>query len=307
MGDVVNPVVLEKGLKTTFFKAYDAGTPITSLVATEVPSGATEEKYGWLGTAPAMREWVDERQPAGLLDHDYTIKNKKYEASIAIDTDTLEDDQTGQINIRVQDLGARARRHPDVLLADLINNGETNLCYDGQAFFDTDHSEGSSGTQDNDLTYDVSDTSVVTTAEAKAVLWQALSAMQGFVDDRGQPFLEEWMIDASNLVCMVAPGLQEPFGEALTSQLISNTTNTLQNKARLVVNARITSAVKVYLFYVGAPIKPFIFQRRRGMKTGMLGNSSETGFMRGKHIFGVDVRHNMGYGLWQYGVLTTLS
>ena len=35
-------------------------------------------------------------------------------------------------------------------------NGEATVCYDGQYFFDTDHVEGDSGTQSNDLSVDIS-------------------------------------------------------------------------------------------------------------------------------------------------------
>ena len=168
MAQVVNPVVLEKGLKTTFFKAYSQAVPAWKDLATIVPSSASEEKYGWLGSAPAMQEWVDERVPKGLLSHDYTIVNKHWEASIAVDKDTLADDQTGQINVRVKDLAQRAKDHPYKLISDLIMAGDSasGLCYDGQQFFDTDHSEGSSGTQINQLTATTESALDITTAIA---------------------------------------------------------------------------------------------------------------------------------------------
>ena len=95
--------------------------------------------------------------------------------------------------------------------------------------------------------------------------------------------------------------------EALTAELISNTTNIIRNKARVVINARLTNNDRFYLFYQGAPVRPFIFQQRgfndgQNIHTGFLGDSSERGFMRRNHVFGADARYNMGYGLWQFGV-----
>lgn len=307
MPDVVDPIVLEKGLKATFYQAYQGGTPFYPTLCTEVPSAATSEKYGWLGSAPAMREWVDERVPKGLLSHDYTIVNKHWEASISIDADDLDDDQVGQLPTRVRDMASRAARHPDKLLTDLIVAGESTLCYDGQYFFDTDHSEGDSGTQDNDLSVNVSDTSLVTVAEAKTIFNTVLGAMLSYLDDRGEPFLEEWQIDSANFSVMVPPEHREPWQELLTSALISNTDNVYKNKARLVVNARLTAATKLYFFFHGAPIRPFIHQNRQPVRTSMLSRDSETSFMRRKLVFGADARYNQGYGLWQYAVLVTLT
>ncbi len=309
---VVDPVVLEKGLKATFYRAYEAATPIYPDISTEVPSSADQEKYAWLGTAPTMREWVDERVPKGLLDHSYTIVNKHYEASISVDKDDLEDDQTGQVRLRVTDMAQRTRRHVDSLLSTLIIDGESTTCYDSQFFFDTDHSEGSSGTQDNDLTYNVATPSAPTQAEFEAALHQAIEALIGFKDDRNEPFLEEWQLNSSNLICMVPKEHRKAALQTTETSTISNTDNILKNVARVVVNPRLTNNDRFYLFYVGAPIKPFIFQQRAfndgsPMHTGMLGDNTETGFMRREWVFGVDSRYNVGYGLWQFAVLTTLT
>lgn len=313
LGEVVtDPVTLEKGLKTTFFQAYDAATPLYTLLATEEPSNSDREKYGWLGSAPTMREWVDERIPKGLLDHDYTIINNHYEATLGIDKDDLEDDKLGQVRRRVQDMGNRTKRHPDSLLATLLTSGETDLCYDGQAFFDTDHSEGSSGDQDNDLTADATSHTAVTQAEFVASYADAIEHMLGYVDDRGEPYLEEWDLNANNLLAVVPPELRNVALQTANAAIISNTSNVYVNNFRVVTNSRLTNAAKWYLFYTGAPVKPFIFQQRgfndgQNLHVGLLGDESDTGFMRKTWMFGVDGRYNMGYGLWQYGVLYTFT
>jgi len=306
---LVNPVVLEKGLKTTFFKAFEAGTPIYPTFSTTVPSNADKEKYGWLGTAPAMREWTDERLPVGLIDSNFTITNRKYEASIEIDEDTLEDDQTSQITARVRDLGARASIYPDTLMTNLIKNGQTDLCYDGQAFFDTDHSEGDSGSQDNDLSINVTTTTAVTQAEAKEVVYKIRSQMMKYVDDRGEPFFTGINFSSANFAIMIPPGdHEEAFAEVSGAALINTgESNVLQNTFRLIVNPRLTTTTEVYGLYTGAAVKPFIFQTRRAMRTAMTGTQSDSVVMTGSRVFGVDARYAMGYGMWQYAVLVTLT
>lgn len=143
------PKLLEAGLRAVFFDAYEAYSGDWERIATVVPSENDTEKYAWLGATPRMREFKDERIPASLLEHDYSIKNKTWEASIAVDRAALEDDQYGQIRLRIQGLADEARRHQEEMVFSLLKDGFNTLCYDGQYFFDTDHSVGESGTQAN--------------------------------------------------------------------------------------------------------------------------------------------------------------
>lgn len=55
------PRLMLSGLKTIFFNQYSKYTPIYKMLTTEVPSTTSSEEYGWLGTNPTLREWVDER------------------------------------------------------------------------------------------------------------------------------------------------------------------------------------------------------------------------------------------------------
>ena len=99
------PKLLEAGLRTVFFEAYEAAPSDWQRIATVVPSEHDTEKYAWLGSTPKVREFKDERVPAGLYQHDYSIKNKTWEASIAVDRAALEDDEYGQIRLRIQEIG----------------------------------------------------------------------------------------------------------------------------------------------------------------------------------------------------------
>src|SRR3546814_11140621 len=69
------------GLKTSFNKAFGAYKPVWPKIATRVPSNTREEKYGWLGPFPKMREWVGDRVFMSLTTSDYTIKTRKLEGS----------------------------------------------------------------------------------------------------------------------------------------------------------------------------------------------------------------------------------
>lgn len=77
----------------------------------------------------------------------------KYEVTLEVDREEIEDDQTDQIEIRMREMADRAATHKDVPLGQLLANGASAgyLTYDGQIFFSNAHLSGKSGTQDNTL------------------------------------------------------------------------------------------------------------------------------------------------------------
>ena len=123
-----------------FNGAFNSTTSHHETIAMMVKSGTREERYGWLGKVPALREWIGERIIQNLESHDYAIKNRKFELTIEISRDDYEDDQYGIFSPFIEEMGLNAKQHPDTLLFDLLRAGfTTGLGYDGQPFFDTDH------------------------------------------------------------------------------------------------------------------------------------------------------------------------
>ena len=285
------PKLLEAGLRTVFFEAYESAPGDWERIATVVPSEKDQESYAWLGATPRMREFKDERLPLGLLEHEYTIKNKTWEASIAVDRAALEDDLYGQIRVRVQGLAYEAKRHMDELVFGLVKDGFATTCYDGQYFFDTDHSEGDSGTQSNKGT----------TALSASSLQAAITAMTKFKDDRGKP-----MGIVPDLL-VVPPDLQWTAMELLNSVYYPDTIASSQKLAANVLNGKLDLLVSPYLsdtndwfvLCTRGIVKPVLFQSRVPIEFEALEADSESGFMREKYVYGVRARYNVGYGLWQ--------
>jgi len=114
-------------------------------VAQSVPSTTTEEHYAWLGQFPQLREWVGDRQISAMASHDYRIKNLKFESTVEVDRDNIEDDTYGVYKPMFQEMGYAAATHPNQIVFPLLSNGFANLCYDGQPFFDADHPVGLPG------------------------------------------------------------------------------------------------------------------------------------------------------------------
>jgi hypothetical protein len=137
---------------------------LAAIAGAPFPSDQAEEEYAWLGMAPAMREWISGRHAKSFRQSDFTIKNKKYEGTLRIELDDIRRDKTGQIMVRIGEQVDRANAHWARLLSSLIVAGESAYCYDGQLSFDTDHAEGASGSQSNDLSVDISALPVPATA-----------------------------------------------------------------------------------------------------------------------------------------------
>lgn len=301
MGQIVNPVTLEKALRADFMKAYES-TESTALMgsAMKVNSAAASEKFGWLGQAPTMQEFKDEKVPKGLLDFDYTIRNVPYEATLKVDKFALRNDQMQGIQVRIRDLAARAKIFPAKLLMELVKAGTSQLCYDGLAFFSASHVEGSSGTQSNLLTG-----TGVTLATLKADFNAAVAAMLSYKDDQGEPFYEDEL--GMDLLIVCPPALKALFMELMNSNIISQSDNSLKGAAKVMSSSRLTDTNDWYLFNNGGVVKPLILQENTPVEFGALEGNSDEGFMRRMYHYGVEWYGNVGFGLWQKAIKTTNS
>lgn len=132
-------------LNTGFRKLYDDGLASAEgkddylKIAMEVPSTSAEEAYGWLKALPRMREWLGDRVYQNIDGVDFIIKNRKFESTVTVKRDHIEDDKIGQYSNMFSLLGANAAMHPNELVFDLLSNAFSVECYDGQPFIDTDH------------------------------------------------------------------------------------------------------------------------------------------------------------------------
>lgn len=141
------------GYKMTFQQAFDGAISDWDKIAMQVPSKTSQEVYPWLGQTTRFREWIGDRVIQNLKTHDFTIKNKPWENTVAVDRDTIEDDTYGIYKPFIASLGQDAKQHPDEMVFSLLASGFSKACYDGQYFFDTDHpvvqADGSIGSVSN--------------------------------------------------------------------------------------------------------------------------------------------------------------
>jgi phage major head subunit gpT-like protein len=299
-----------------FYETLSAtDTAWVDTLAMRMDSNQESETYKWLGATPVMREWVGGRQAKGFRLNGLTVENKLFEATLKIALDDLRRDKTGQIMTRIDELATRAAQHPARLMTTLIEAGESTACYDGQFFFDTDHTEGDSGTQDNDRVFDISDNATGGTATAptketmqRAIL-QAVQALMGFKDDQGEPMNE----GASAFTVMVPTPFMAPTLEALRLPLIGGgDANLLAGGSAGFsltprINPRLSWTTKFAVFRTDGRVKPFIHQVDFEPRLDSVAEGSELEFQQREHHYGVTASRNVAYGYWQHACLVTLQ
>lgn len=307
----------------SFRKSYAEGIDASwaGKMALRVDTDKETETYRWVGGAPPLREWLGYRLFQALGRYTMSITNLKYEASLRFDLDDLRRTMKSgnQIPTVIAEMARKAALHPEVLLTTLITNGDTTtsgLCYDGQQFFDTDHSEGNSGTQLNDLSVTQLPSANVTTATAPTaaewanVLLEAIGYMYGYLDDQGDPFNS----DAHNFAVMVGTApLYAGLVQAINlNSLASGADNPLKAMQGLnvvpIFNPRRAAATSEFnIFRTDGNVKPFIHQVEVPLTTSMLGAGSAMEFAEDAHAFGIKIVEGAGYGYWQHAAEVTFS
>lgn len=295
--------------------AVDAGMAWVNDVSMLMQSDQESETYKWLGMVPAMREWVGGRDAKGFRDNGVTVTNKHYEATIDVLVRHLRRDKTGQAMVRIRDLAARTNGHWASLLSTLILNGPSTACYDGEFFFDTDHSEGDSGTQDNDISIDISalpalvhgSTTAPSAEEMQLCILQAITQILSFKDDQGEPMNENAqrfrVVCAPSLYIAANKGVAMPVNSGVSEQKLPNGMT-----VEVSMNPRLSTWTASFaVFRADGNTKAFIRQEETAVQLKAKAEGSEYEFDNDAWQFGVDTWRNVAYGFWQHACYVTMT
>jgi phage major head subunit gpT-like protein len=311
----------EAGIIGEFFLALNAGDGAAWVpkISNYFESDQDIETYPWLGMAPAMREWVGGRNAKGLRENNIEIKNKHYEATIDILVKWLRRDKSDQALLRIRELAQRANTHWASLLSTLIINGSSTVCYDNQYFFDTDHSEGDSGTQSNSISVDISalpttvhgSTTAPSVEEMQLCIAAGIAQIAGIKDDKGEPMNE----GAQSFLVMCPVSLMNAAMQAVATPLqiaASQTALTALKAANFSIevapNARLSDWTASFaLFNTNSVAKALIRQEETAVDLKIKGEGSEYAFDNDAHQYGIDTWRNVGYGMWQKACLVTMT
>lgn len=141
---------LHTTLKTRFNAGLAAAPNNWKDVAKLMSSDSKSNTYAWLSQFPAFREWIGARLHKKLAEEAYTVINRKFEATIDVSREDIEDDNFGHYGTIAESYGQSVLDLQNDLVFQALLGGFANTCYDGQYFFDTDHpiapNEDGSGT-----------------------------------------------------------------------------------------------------------------------------------------------------------------
>jgi phage major head subunit gpT-like protein len=303
---LISTGLLEKGLRSNFFERLGAVQTYWQDLCTRITSTSDAERYRWLGAMAQMRAWGTGRKATGALTETYNVANQKYEATIEVDRDELDDDQTGQIRQFIGEMADAAAVHKELLIEDLLNHGTTAgyVAYDGITFFNATHSSGASGNQTNLVSHAAATGTTPTSAEFRDAVVEARAAMASLLDDKGNPA----RIRTSGLVIACPTLLYQTALEAMTAPLLGGTSNVNVGLAKPIEMPGLTSGVKAFLLKTDASMRPFIFQDRMPIEFAALDSpTTDDGFKREKYLYGVRARYAMAYGKWQYAIEITFT
>lgn len=276
---------LTTGYSAAFNKAMSEVRTEHQKIATTVPSSTAENSYKWLGQLPGLREWIGEREIQHLDSYGYTIRNKKFERTLCVPRDDIEDDQYGIYTPLFASMGEAAGEHPDELVFGLLAAGFSEKCYDGKTFFAADHKSGSK-TFSNKGTKKFN----------RDAYLEARAAIMGLTGDKDKPL---------NLVpdlLVVSPKYEMEAREVLMAEMIDGTSNVLRGTAELLVSTQLagTNEDKWFLLCTKKFLKPIILQIRKKIKFTQLTRDDDLNvFMHDEFLYGADGRDNVGFGFWQ--------
>lgn len=291
-----------------FQQAYDStSTPLLDSITIEVGSGGPSNTYGWIAQQVTMREWLGPRIIQALAEHSYTLANRKFEATVGMDLDDVEDDNLGIYkSIHLPQIGVAAKKYPEKMIAatllgvkfDNFGSAAVPKAFDGKNLFANDHPcfDDAGSTYDNDLDYDL-------TEEGLKAAIQAMASIRG---EDGAPFganathlivpkALEWrakeLVQAGSLV---RTQLQGATGVAMTT-----VENMLKGALTVVVSDWLDSApTKWYLADCSKVLRPTLLQVRRPVEfTSRDQLESDNVFHSRKAEYGAFWRGNAGVTL----------
>lgn len=124
---------------TAFRNGLQLGKEDWKTIAKQIPSGGASNTYAWLTQFPAFREWVGGRLHKTAAERAYSVDNRLFEATMDVRRIDFDDNNLGMYSGVAEGYGQSVIDLKNDLVFSGIKGGLTNICYDGQYFFDTDH------------------------------------------------------------------------------------------------------------------------------------------------------------------------
>lgn len=300
-----------------FYQEYNSSSDSSwvSEIANEFTSDQDFETYPWIGANSRMAEIVGGTQETEHNVFSLTVTNSHYGNAIVIKEKDLRRDKTEQIQTRLGELADDAVGFDSYKLSELIIAGESSLCYDNQYFYDTDHESGSSGTQSNIVTVDISTLPALvhgSTAsnpspeEIQQSVGQCIARMMSFKNDKGN----QENRNATSFTVMLPFGLWNVmFNSAAMPNNAGVSAQPVINMGKFSIKYELNFELSAWtdqfvVFRTDARTKSFIVQEETPIRMQL----EDTPKSKNAYTYrwAIDTWKGYGYGRWERSVLCKL-
>lgn len=288
---------LRVAISLALTKGRGMARPFWSRLAMKVTANTKHMSLPMHAATAKLRRWDGERKVVGGKAYDYRVTPDKFELTLGIPIEEIEDDNIGAWQHTMEDMGMQIELWPDDLVSAVLIEGESGLGFDGKPFFANDHELKAGATIDNLFT---------STSLTKANLAASIAEMKSWVGEDGRPL----RVEPNKLV--VPPALEDTARDILESPLIStvygsNTaaaagSNTMRGRLELEVLPELSadaggSDTSCYVMDCSKPTKPLVFVERVAPTVTNKNSASDDNVFNDDEIrVGVRARGAAGYG-----------
>lgn len=287
------------GYIATFNQAFqqaDAETWYREL-CTLITAGGERIAMPVVVDANTMREWIGDRVVGSLESSDYSFGCKPFEKTLGIKRTRFEDDTLGLYAPHIMNHAYTAAKQPDRLVFDAIDEGESALCFDGRAFFATNHPTNGVGRSGANFS-NLHAAKPLTAANFE----EGCRTLRKLKHPNGKDYLG---VRARKLT--VGPDLEDTARKILERQMVveggAAVDNLNRGRVKLVVSdefADLDDGASWTLSDDKAPLQGLICWTRQPLRKVTRQRPDDPSvFDRDEYLFGADMRMGVGYGLPQ--------
>lgn len=307
---------------TQYEAGYQGAPDWASKVAMQITSNTRTNLIGWMDKIPSVRQWLGPRIIQNAALRNRLIENKKYELSLGVPKDDVDDDTHGLYAPMAKDMGEAFRLHPQQrIAADLIlyNSLAGPVGFDDVSFFNTAHPVNI------DVTGGATQSNIVTAAQSGGSLVtgykKAKARMMGFKGADGKPMgimgdtlLVPPALEGDGLQLFNSTFYPTYLAGSTTAGNVAAADNVWKGAGQLVVGPELDGGAggaadtTAWLLCTSKAVRPFVHQVRQAPQFTPLFNPTDPNVaFNNEYMMLGDCRDGFDVSLWFLAVRIDLA
>lgn len=289
------PSHLLVGARTGFLTAITTQNPQWSRVAQMFNMSAKSVDLVDIGDAPMPVESLGSVEVQNFIEKTLTLKPRNWDITVSISHNAIQDDQTATLERKVRSAGLNFNKHMNKLVFQALNGGDGStygLCYDGQYFFDNDHS-------DKGADYQTAQDNLYALALSLDNFETVRVAAANFLDDRGE------IKGYNHNLLIVPPALERTAAQICVNGEAYDTGNREMNPYAGVINFIVNPYLDSTAWVLAAEsegLKPILVAMREApnLQSAWFDPKGPDG---GMYYFKFYARYNVAYTDWRLAAM----